>query len=133
VMRYGYRMVESLIEGMEDYLESKGFKSVTDLVGHGLQYLVDPAEHHQIRHVVSVVDKDKCVGCGLCFIVCHDGANQAMKFDNDTRIAEVDEERCVGCLLCQHVCPVWDCVSTKEIEGLNKGGMHDDALQFIEL
>ena len=132
VMRYGYRMVESLIEGMEDYLESKGLTSITDLVGRGLPYLVDPAEHHQTRHVVSVVDKDKCVGCGLCYIVCHDGANQAMKFEKNARIVEVDEERCEGCLLCQHVCPVWDCISTKEIEGLNKGGMHDAALRFIE-
>lgn len=131
IMRYGYRIIESLIEGTEDYLAAKGMKSVTELVGLGLTNLVDPSEHQQTKHVVSIVDKDKCIGCGLCHIVCNDGANQAMNFDSGTRKAEVDEGRCVGCLLCKHVCPVWDCIESKEIEGLNVGGMHEGAVGFV--
>jgi dihydropyrimidine dehydrogenase (NAD+) subunit PreA len=65
-----------------------------------------------------VVDDAKCIGCGQCYISCQDGANQAMKFDTLTRKASVDEERCVGCLLCKHVCPVWDCISYKEVDTL---------------
>ncbi len=132
VMRYGYRIVASLCGGLEDYLEAKGFASVTELVGRGLEFTVDPSEHHQTRHVISTVDADKCIGCGLCHIVCHDGANQAMRFDPLKRKAEVDEQRCVGCVLCGHVCPVWDCITTKEIEGPITGGMHEDALEFVE-
>jgi dihydropyrimidine dehydrogenase (NAD+) subunit PreA len=132
VMRYGYRIIESIIEGLEDYLESKEMQSVTELVGRGLEFTVDPSEHHQNKHVISKVDPDKCVGCGLCHIVCHDGANQAMKFDRETRKAEVDKERCVGCLLCRHVCPVWDCISSEEIEERIVGGMHETALSFVE-
>ena len=132
VMRYGYRIVESLCGGLKDYLESKGFKSVSELVGRGLEFTVDPSEHHQTKHVISKVDPDKCVGCGLCHVVCHDGANQAMKFDRDTRKAEVDRERCVGCLLCKHVCPIWDCISTEEIDAPIAGGMHRAALDFVE-
>ncbi|MBU0518790.1 NAD-dependent dihydropyrimidine dehydrogenase subunit PreA [bacterium] len=132
VMRYGYRIIESLCEGLEDYLESKGLNSVQELVGRGLPYLVDPSEHHQTRHVISVVDADTCIGCGLCHVVCHDGANQAMNLDPVTRKATTDEERCVGCLLCKHVCPVWDCISIKEIDGINVGGMHNDALGYVE-
>jgi len=130
VMRYGYRIIESLTEGMEDYLESRGFRSVQQLIGLGLPNLVEPSEHHQNKHVVSEVDKDRCIGCGLCYITCQDGANQAMKFDKDTRKVEVDEDRCVGCLLCRHVCPVWDCIGMKEIDRVNKGGAHETALQF---
>jgi len=132
VMRYGYRIIECLCGGLEDYLESKGFKSVTELVGRGLEFTVDPSEHHQTRHVVSKVDADKCIGCGLCHIVCHDGANQAMKFNGERRKAEVDQERCVGCLLCKHVCPVWDCISIEEIDAPIHGGMHAAALEFVE-
>ena len=132
VMRYGYRIVESLCGGLEDYLESKGLAGVTELVGKGLDFTVDPGEHHQTRHVISKVDPDKCIGCGLCHVVCHDGANQAMQFDSVARKAEVDRERCVGCLLCKHVCPVWDCITTEEIDKVIAGGMHSDAMNFVE-
>ena len=133
VMRYGYRIIECLCGGLGDYLESRGFSSVTELIGRGLELTVDPAEHRQTRHVISKVDRDKCIGCGLCYIVCHDGANQAMKFDTETRKAEVNPERCVGCLLCRHVCPVWDCISTEEADAPVTGGMHNEALKFIEV
>jgi len=132
IMRYGYRIIECLCGGLEDYLESKGFASVAELVGRGLGFTVDPSEHHQTRHVISKVDRDKCIGCGLCHIVCHDGANQAMEFDTETRKAEVDRERCVGCLLCKHVCPIWDCIGTDQIDAPIHGGMHASALQLVE-
>ena len=131
VMHRGYRIVESMREGLEDYLETLGLESVTQLVGKSLKLMVDPAEHHQSAHVVAKVDPDKCIGCGLCHVVCYDGANQAMGFNTVTRKAEVDEERCVGCLLCRHVCPVWDCVGTGEIPGPRASGMHRDAMDFV--
>lgn len=131
VMRYGYRIIEALCGGLEDYLEAKGLKSVADLVGGGLKFTVDPSEHHQVKHVISNVDPDKCVGCGLCYVVCQDGANQAMQFDALTRKAEVEKTRCVGCLLCKHVCPVWDCISTEQVDAPVTGGMHATALEFI--
>ena len=130
IMQYGYRVVESMKSGLEDYLESKGLKSVDELVGKGLKLLADPSEHHQTKHVVSKVDEDLCIGCGLCHIVCHDGANQAMQFDSKKRKAEVDQERCVGCLLCKHVCPVWNCINTEEIDHPIAGGMHKEAMEF---
>ena len=130
IMRYGYRIVQSMCEGLEDYLESKGFDSINDIIGLGLKNLVDPSEHHQKKHVISKVDPEKCIGCGLCYIVCHDGANQAMKFDSEKRKAEVNTDRCVGCLLCKHVCPLWDCIGTEEIDHIIAGGMHEDATQF---
>jgi dihydropyrimidine dehydrogenase (NAD+) subunit PreA len=132
IMRYGYRIAESLCEGLEDYLESLGFQSVGQLVGAGLEFVVDPAEHHQARHIVAKVDPDQCIGCGLCHVVCHDGANQAMRFDSSTRKADSDEERCVGCLLCQHVCPVWGCIGTAEVAAPVTSGMHSDALALVE-
>jgi len=131
VMHYGYRIVESMQEGLEDYLETLGYESVTQLVGKSLGAIVDPAEHHQTAHVVAKVDPEKCIGCGLCHVVCHDGANQAMGFNTFTRKAEVDQERCVGCLLCRHVCPVWDCVGTGLVDAPVTSGMHRDAVEFV--
>ena len=69
VMHYGYRIVESMREGLEDYLETLGYRSVVELVGAGLPFVIDPAEHIQTAHVVAKVDPDKCIRCGLCHVL----------------------------------------------------------------
>ncbi|MDD4746425.1 MAG: 4Fe-4S binding protein, partial [Salinivirgaceae bacterium] len=116
IMRYGYRIVEDLIEGLSDFMIDRGIVSLNELVGKSAGKLIDPADFSTRYQVVSQIDKDKCIGCGQCYISCQDGANQAIKFDSETRKAEVDETRCIGCLLCKHVCPVWDCISSKEVD-----------------
>ncbi len=116
IMRYGYRIVEDLIEGLTDFMNERGILTIDELVGKAAKKLIDPSEFSTRYQVVSQINKDKCIGCGQCYISCQDGGNQAIKFDSQIRKAEVDETRCVGCLLCKHVCPVWDCVSHKEVD-----------------
>lgn len=116
ILRYGYRIVEDMIEGLSDYMIDRNITSLNDLKGKAAKKIIDPSEFTTRYQVVSVIDEDKCIGCGQCYISCHDGANQAMQFDSDKRKASVDEEKCVGCLLCKHVCPVWDCISYKEVD-----------------
>jgi len=116
ILRYGYRIVEDMIEGLGDYMIERNIISLDEIIGKAAQKLTDPSNFETRYQVVSVIDEEKCIGCGQCFISCHDGANQAIKFDPAKRKASVDEERCVGCLLCKHVCPVWDCVSYKEVD-----------------
>src|SRR5437868_8400734 len=36
IMHYGFRIVEDMIEGLNDYLDSKGFASVTELIGRAV-------------------------------------------------------------------------------------------------
>jgi dihydropyrimidine dehydrogenase (NAD+) subunit PreA len=116
ILRYGYRIVEDMIEGLGDYMIERNIKSLDEIIGKAAQKLTDPSNFVTRYQVVSVINEEKCIGCGQCFISCHDGANQAIKFDPSKRKATVDEQRCVGCLLCKHVCPVWDCVSYKEVD-----------------
>ena len=116
ILRYGYRIVEDMIEGLGDYMIERNIRSLDEIIGKAAQKLTDPSNFETRYQVVSVIDEEKCIGCGQCFISCHDGANQAIKFDSAKRKAAVDEERCVGCLLCKHVCPVWDCVSYREVD-----------------
>jgi dihydropyrimidine dehydrogenase (NAD+) subunit PreA len=116
IMRYGYRIVEDLIEGLSDFMIERNILTIDELVGKAAGKLIDPSDFSTRFQVVSQINEEKCIGCGQCFISCQDGGNQAIKFDSETRKAEVDETRCIGCLLCKHVCPVWDCVSHKEVD-----------------
>ena len=116
VLRYGYRIVEDMIEGLSDYMIDHKINSIDEIAGKAAEKIVDPSDFNTRYQVVSVIDNEKCIGCGQCYISCRDGANQAIIFDSEKRKASVDEERCVGCLLCKHVCPVWDCISYKEVD-----------------
>jgi len=112
IMRFGYRIVEDLCDGLQGYMRQAGVANVGELVGRALDNLVDPAELDHTTEAVSQIDQDKCVGCGQCYIACADGAHQAIKLD-EHRKPTVDEEHCVGCLMCRHICPVDDCISYK--------------------
>jgi dihydropyrimidine dehydrogenase (NAD+) subunit PreA len=116
IMRYGYRIVEDMIEGLSDFMIERNIQSLSEIIGKAAQKIVDPSEFNTRFQAISMVDEAKCIGCGQCYISCQDGANQAMKFDKISRKASVDEERCVGCMLCKHVCPVWDCITYKEVD-----------------
>jgi len=61
--------------------------------------------------VKANIDKDKCIGCDLCFISCNDGGHMAIEI-KENRIPEVNIEKCVGCALCMQVCPV-DAISNE--------------------
>lgn len=116
ILRYGYRIVEDMIEGLSDFMKDRNICSLSEIIGLAARKIVDPSEFESRYQVVSQIDQSKCIGCGQCYISCYDGANQAIVFNPETRKASVDEERCVGCLLCSHVCPVWDCISYKEVD-----------------
>lgn len=80
VMRYGYDVVEELIEGLSLYLEDKGLSSPAELVGRGLPNLVGHEALSRDYKVVAAIDEDLCIGCGGCVIACRDGGHQAIEF-----------------------------------------------------
>lgn len=49
-----------------------------------------------------MVDKEKCIGCGVCIGVC---PVQAIKMDADGH-AFIDKNICIKCRTCESVCPV---------------------------
>jgi Fe-S-cluster-containing hydrogenase component 2 len=50
--------------------------------------------------MVAVVNKDDCVGCGLCVDVCPNGA---IKMDDG--MAVIDPDACIDCEACVTECP----------------------------
>lgn len=104
VMQYGYRIIDDLIEGLSRYMHENGVKSVSKLVGTELKKMspTDLLDRHSI--VFPKIDREKCTGCGRCYISCYDGGHQAIEFGAD-RVPHIIGSKCVGCHLCRLVCP----------------------------
>lgn len=122
IMHYGFRIVEDMIDGLNDFLDSKGMKSVNDLRGLAVQSVQkwETLDLHYQR--IAKIDYDKCIGCNLCYIACEDGAHQAIALVSPNgqglgpgrlpgkAIPQIKEKECVGCNLCSLVCPVEQCI-----------------------
>jgi dihydropyrimidine dehydrogenase (NAD+) subunit PreA len=114
ILQHGYRIVEDMCEGVQDYMADHGYTSIHDFIGKAIPNVVDPAELSHETQAVSVIDIERCVGCGQCFLTCRDGAAQAITMNAD-RKPVVDEDECFGCLMCMHICPVDGCISYKVV------------------
>src|SRR5687768_8645263 len=107
VMHYGYRIVEDMIDGLNNYLDEKGFASVNDIIGKSVSRVTDWGNLDLNYDVKAHVNVENCIQCNLCYIDCEDGAHQSFTFQqvDGKRYPFVVEEECVGCNLCALVCP----------------------------
>ncbi|MGQ9844616.1 MAG: NAD-dependent dihydropyrimidine dehydrogenase subunit PreA [Caldisericia bacterium] len=110
-MVYGFRVIEELKSGLSHYLEEMNFESPEEIVGKTLEK-IKSNEELPIVEVKANINKEKCIGCNLCYISCNDGGHMAIEI-KENRTPEVNIEKCVGCGLCMQVCPV-DAISMKE-------------------
>ena len=104
-MQYGYRIIDDLKAGLNLYLKEKGFASLREAVGLGLDSVsgtTDALERDTV--IFPQFNKEKCVGCGRCVISCLDGGHQAIRLDENRRPV-LNGKNCVGCHLCVLVCP----------------------------
>lgn len=51
-----------------------------------------------------IVDKDKCVGCGLCAKICHEQCIRLVNLNNHKEI-EIEHSLCSTCTQCIALCP----------------------------
>lgn len=77
--------------------ESRSMRFLTDLpniFGGKLVRFLEPR---------PVVDKKKCIGCGICARSCPQ-KTIALKSKNGKRYAEIDRSSCIKCFCCQELC-----------------------------
>jgi dihydropyrimidine dehydrogenase (NAD+) subunit PreA len=78
VMHYGYRIVEDMIDGLGNWMDEKGFRTIDDFRGLSLPKVTD-WKHLDLNYtIVARIDRDKCIGCDLCYVACWDGAHQCI-------------------------------------------------------
>ncbi len=111
-MHYGFRVIKDLREGLANYLGQMNMNSASEIRGKALKNIKSQEELANPK-TRSNINVDKCIGCGLCYIACHDGGHMAIKWDSEKRIPSVDEEKCTGCAMCMQVCPV-DAIKMEE-------------------
>jgi dihydropyrimidine dehydrogenase (NAD+) subunit PreA len=146
VMHYGFRIVEQLTSGLENWMREKKFEKLSDFVGKSVPRIKHWGDLDLNYKVVAEIDQAKCINCGLCYIACEDGAHQSIRWD---KVAEgeylsnghagrakhsggltvlagagggtvnkftIKHDTCVGCNMCSLVCPVANCITMKEID-----------------
>jgi len=126
VMLRGYRIVEDMIEGLDEYMRTHDFETVDQMVGKAVPSYSEWGDLDLNYETIAKIDPNKCIGCQLCIVACHDGAHQCIHppqgnggqvaVGGHGRVPVVDESECVGCNLCKIVCPVPDCISMVEVE-----------------
>jgi dihydropyrimidine dehydrogenase (NAD+) subunit PreA len=114
-MQYGYRIIDDLTLGLQHYMAERGITELKKLVGEQLPNIVMPSDLDRDTMVFPKIDRDKCSGCGRCYISCKDGGHQAIEFAED-RKPRIIGKKCVGCHLCRLVCPTEAIGTAKRIE-----------------
>jgi dihydropyrimidine dehydrogenase (NAD+) subunit PreA len=146
VMHYGYRIVEDMIEGLSDFLDSKGMKSVMELRGQAVGAYSEWGDLDLNYNLKARINPDTCIGCNLCSTACMDGAHQCILIPGRTHeehvkaghthipavipevpvkaagavgrfLPVIDDVECVGCNLCHLVCPVPGTITMQEVPG----------------
>lgn len=119
-MTYGFKIVEEMIEGLSYWMDEKGYSSISEFQGMAVPNMSD-WQYLNLNYVTKAkIDQDLCIKCGRCHIVCEDTSHQAISQTIDgARGFEVIDEECVGCNLCVSVCPIEDCISMEQVDGID--------------
>jgi dihydropyrimidine dehydrogenase (NAD+) subunit PreA len=89
-MHYGYRIVEDMIDGLSNWMDEKSFRTIEDFRGISVPKITDWKYLDLNYKIVAKINRDKCIGCDLCYIACWDGAHQCIHLDGHAVPAAVE-------------------------------------------
>jgi dihydroorotate dehydrogenase (fumarate)/dihydropyrimidine dehydrogenase (NAD+) subunit PreA len=113
IMAKGYSWIKPTIEGLNSFLDRKGYRSVKEIIGIAAEAAYDYKDLYTLPEYneKSVINPDLCIRCGKCSEVCWYDAITT----DDEGVASSIEDRytCKGCYNCMNICPVPDCIAMK--------------------
>lgn len=115
-MKYGFRIIDDLCDGLNNWMDEKGYQTTGDFIGKSVHTLTNWEDLDINFHIVARIDQDKCIHCGLCYIACEDASHQSinLSYGKPYNTYSIKEDECVGCNLCKLVCPVDNCITMVE-------------------
>lgn len=118
VMHHGFRIVDDMIDGLSNWMESKGISSLDQVRGKSLPRINDFGNFDLLNKTIARIDQKKCIHCNLCYIACEDTAHQCIDLSEEHGHSKtvIREDDCVGCALCSLVCPVDGCIAMTRID-----------------
>ena len=103
VLYRGYKVFREVLEGMEVFMERKGYKNVTEIIGKALPNIGTIISLRKLPEpkgaVIAAVDSETCNGCSKCIDTCMYEAIEIID-----KIAVINVELCEGCGACASVC-----------------------------
>ena len=88
VMHHGYRIVEDMADGLENWMAEKGFQTLEDFRGLSTDRVTEWKRLDLNYKIVARIHADLCIGCDLCYIACWDGAHQCIHREGYARPEE---------------------------------------------
>ena len=94
----GPYVINRIVAGIENYLESKGYESIDEFRGLGIKKIDE--EQKTPRKYSVQLEEILCDGCGKCEMSC---IYDAIAMKNEKPV--IDYKICTNCCLCSIVCP----------------------------
>jgi dihydropyrimidine dehydrogenase (NAD+) subunit PreA len=114
-MTYGFKVVQEMIAGLDQWMDAKGHASLDAVRGRAVPNVTD-WQYLNLNYVTKArIDQDLCIKCGRCYAACEDTSHQAIAM-KPGRIFEVIDAECVACNLCVNVCPVENCITMERLK-----------------
>jgi len=89
----GIAIVEDMIDGLNNYLDEKGFASVNDNVGKSVSRVTDWGNLDLNYDVKAHVNNEHCIRCNLCYVACEDGAHQSLSSRDRRQALSIRDRR----------------------------------------
>ena len=100
VMLKGYSYLKEVIQGLDDFLNRKGYRTAKEIVGIAAKSALTYAEMEGLPKERAVINRELCTDCQRCLRSCF--YNVIRMQDGQVTIGE----ECRGCGICTCVCPV---------------------------
>jgi len=69
-MHYGFKIVEDMVDGLSNWMDEKGYKSIEEICGRAVSKVTKWENLDLNYHLIATIDQDKCIRCELCWAAC---------------------------------------------------------------